>query len=197
MIKKLLRPLYVPLIPLIRKIRYFILPNLMAKKRIFCTSIPNCQQKIFITGKGRVTIGDKCSFGFKLGGRNKYGAIELQPRTIDAHIQIGNSVSTNNNLFICSSNKITIGNNTLIGENVTLMDFEAHGIMPDKRREIGEIGKVIIEKNVWIGNNVTILKNSEIGENSIVAAGAVVNGKFPNNVIIGGVPAKIIKKIDV
>lgn len=52
---------------------------------------------------------------------------------------------------------------------------------------------MIIGKNVWIGNNVTILKNSEVGDNTIIAAGAVVSGKFPANVIIGGVPAKTIK----
>ena len=57
--------------------------------------------------------------------------------------------------------------------------------------------KVVIDENVWIGNNVMILKNSEIGKNSIVAAGAVVSGVFPPNVIIGGVPAKVIKEIDV
>ena len=75
------------------------------------------------------------------------------------------------------------------------MDHEAHGISPLERRQLGEIGKVIIGKNVWIGNNVTILKNSEVGENSIVATGAVVAGFFPSNVIIGGVPAKIIRNI--
>ena len=75
------------------------------------------------------------------------------------------------------------------------MDFEAHGIKASERRELGEIGKVSIGKNVWIGNNVTILKNTEIGENTIVAAGAVVSGTFPSNVIIGGVPAKIIRKL--
>lgn len=75
------------------------------------------------------------------------------------------------------------------------MDHEAHGVHPTERRKLGEIGKVIIGKNCWLGNNVTILKNSEIGENTIVATGAVVAGKFPANVIIGGVPAKIIKTL--
>ena len=48
---------------------------------------------------------------------------------------------------------------------------------------------------LYIGNNVIIPKNTEIGKNSIVGAGSIVSGKFPDNVIIGGVPAKIIKKI--
>lgn len=75
------------------------------------------------------------------------------------------------------------------------MDHEAHGIPPDKRRELGAIGEVVIGENVWIGNNVTILKDSHVGDNSIVAAGAVVSGRFPENVIIGGVPAKIIRSL--
>ena len=55
---------------------------------------------------------------------------------------------------------------------------------------------VKIADDVWIGNNVTILKGTEIGEHSVVAAGAVVSGKFPSNVVLGGVPAKVIRKID-
>lgn len=75
------------------------------------------------------------------------------------------------------------------------MDHEAHGVAPDKRRELGVIGEVVIGKNVWIGNNVIILKESQVGDNSIVAAGAVVSGRFPENVIIGGVPAKILRSL--
>jgi acetyltransferase-like isoleucine patch superfamily enzyme len=75
------------------------------------------------------------------------------------------------------------------------MDHEAHGIEINKRNQVGVVGNVKIGKNSWIGNNVTILKIREIGENSIVATGSVVSGKFPPNVIIGGIPAKIIKVI--
>jgi len=130
-----------------------------------------------------------------MGGFHKGGSIELQARYKNSKIKIGNNIATNNNIMICAANYIEIGDNTLIGQYVTIMDHEAHGIAPDKRRQLGEIGKVIIGKNVWLGNNVTMLKNSEIGDNTIVAAGAVVSGKFPANVIIGGVPAKIIKTL--
>jgi acetyltransferase-like isoleucine patch superfamily enzyme len=142
-----------------------------------------------------VEIGKACMLGFKLGGFNKGGSIELQARTKESKIIIGNNVLTNNNIFLCAANYIEIGDETLIGQNVTIMDFEAHGLQPDERRNLGEIGKVIIGKNCWLGNNVTVLKNSIIGDNTVIATGAVVTGIFPSNVIIGGVPAKIIKTL--
>jgi acetyltransferase-like isoleucine patch superfamily enzyme len=173
----------------------YILPNLFSSTKIRCANLPRCQQKIFFTGKGIVEIGKSCSFGFKLGGFYRGGCIELQARFESARIKIGNEIWTNNNIMLCAANYIEIGDYSLIGQNVTIMDFEAHGIHPNKRRSIGEIGQVIIGKNTWIGNNVMILKNSEIGNNTIVATGAVVSGKFPANVIIGGVPAKILEEI--
>lgn len=176
----------------------FIIPNLIGLKsrRLIYSTLPYCQQKTLCTGTGIVKIGSYCHFGFIYGGFHKKGCIEFQPRYKNALIKIGNNVATNNNIFICAASLIEIGDNTLIGQNVTIMDFEAHGVHPDKRRQLGEIGSVKIGKNVWIGNNVTILKNSEIGDNTIVATGAVVSGKFPSNTVIGGVPAKIIKTID-
>lgn len=179
------------------KFLYFIYPNIIniLRKRIICKTIPAFQQITLCKGKGIVQIGINCSFGYKLGGFNRGGSIELQARYKNSKVKIGNNISTNNNIFICSANYIEIGNDTLIGQNVVIMDHEAHGIDPFKRNQLGEIGSVVIGKNVWIGNNVTILKNSKIGENTIVATGAVVVGSFPPNVIIGGVPAKIIKSI--
>ena len=156
---------------------------------------PICYQKTFITGMGNVKIGRGCIFGYKLGGFYRNGSIEIQPRYANTNISIGNNVATNNNLLIIAANSIEIGNNTLIGQYVTIMDFEAHGIKPDKRNQLGDVGKVKIGENVWIGNNVMILKNTVIGNNSIVAAGAVVSGVFEDNIIIGGVPAKKIKDI--
>lgn len=180
-----------------RQLFCFILPNSIkiAQKKLVYKSIPLVQQLIICDGKGLVTIGGNCSFGFTMGGFHRSGSIELQARYKNSKINIGNNLSTNNNIMLCAANYIEIGDDTLIGQYVSIMDHEAHGIPPDKRRELGEIGKVIIGKNVWLGNNVVILKNSEIGDNTIVATGAVVSGKFPANVIIGGIPAKIIKSL--
>jgi acetyltransferase-like isoleucine patch superfamily enzyme len=182
----------------IKQLWIFTIPNISKIKNgkiLFSGSYPYCDQFTQITGLGSIEIGDNCSFGYKLGGFNKGGMVELQPRYRNSKIKLGNNVSTNNNVFICAANYIEIGDDTLIGQYVTMMDHEAHGINPLKRRELGEIGKIITGRNVWIGNNVIILKNSEIGDNSIIAAGSVVTGKFPSNVVIAGIPAKVTKTI--
>ena len=175
----------------------FILPNLrfLISKRVFYYQLPSCNQKTYLTGRGHIVFGENCVLGYKPGGFHRGGAIEFQVRYENSVIKIGNRVATNNNVFICAANRIEIGDNTRIGQYVTMMDFEAHGIQPNDRSKVGEIGEIVIGTNVWLGNNVTILKNSSIGNNTIVATGAVVSGVFPSNVIIGGVPAKIIKKV--
>jgi len=179
-----------------RRVAYFFLPNIFTKARYSYLSVPNFQQKTIISGYGTVMIGEKCGFGYKLGGFWRNGSIELQARHKEARISIGKSVHTNNNVFICAMCYISVGDYTRIGQNVCIMDFEAHSTNPLERSRVGEIGTIEIAENVWIGNNVTILKNSKIGRNTIVATGAVVSGSFPKNVIIGGVPAKIIKNIE-
>ena len=180
-----------------KQLFFFVLPNFskIYKKKIdFDSGYPLFRQRTVFTGEGKVKIGKNCKFGYNLK-RGIYGSIEFQSRFKNTIILIGDNVSTNNNLLVCAANKIVIGKKTLIGENVTILDHEAHGIHPDLRNRIGEIGKVIIKENVWLGNNVTILKNTIIGDNTIVATGSVVSGEFPSIVIIGGIPAKIIKKI--
>lgn len=181
----------------LKKIRLFYFPNMviLSKNQVFIEKGLNVNQITRFTGLGEIKIGSNVTFGYKPGGFFYGSGIELQVRTKNSKIQIGNNVSTNNNILMISSGSICIGDECLIGQNVTFMDFEAHGISPNERRKVGEIGVIEIGKNVWIGNNVLILKNSSVGDNSIVAAGAVVSGKFPNNVIIGGIPAKIIKQI--
>ena len=175
---------------------YLVNYKVLLQKRMQIKNNLICNQKLLVTGKGILEFGENCIFGHKLGGNFHNGLIEIQPRFPSSKIIIGNNFTSNNNLVICAANFIKIGDYALIGQGVSIVDHEAHGISPKKRNKIGEIGEVIIGKNVWIGSNVIILKNSVIGDNSIVAAGAVVSGKFPSNVIIGGVPAKIIREIN-
>lgn len=179
-------------------ILYYIIPNLRVFlfNRVSFLSLPTYNISTIFRGFGEVQIGNNCVFGSKMGGFHCYGIVEFLTRDQESKIILGDEIWTNNRLSIICKNNIIIGSKTLIGQNVIIMDFEAHQINPLGRTKMGEIGKVEIGKNVWIGNNVLILKNTTIGDNSIVAAGAVVSGIFPGNVIIGGVPAKIIKTIE-
>lgn len=69
-----------------------------------------------------------------------------------------------------------------------------HGLSPEERKHTYP-APIVLGKNVWVGSNSTILQGVTVGDNAVVAAGAVVNKNVPDNVVVGGVPAKIIKKI--
>lgn len=86
-----------------------------------------------------------------------------------------------------------IGDGTLIGSHVVLATIN-HGQDPKERAD-NYPSPIHIGKNVWIGSHATILPGRTIGDNAIVAAGAVVTKDVPEGAIVGGVPAKIIKMI--
>lgn len=96
----------------------------------------------------------------------------------------------NSNIKIRCHKKIEIGDDVAISHDVTIMDSDAHeglweGYEKTKPIKIGN--------HVWIGTRVTILKGVTIGDNAIIAAGSVVTKDVPNNTIVAGVPAKVIK----
>ena len=71
---------------------------------------------------------------------------------------------------------------------------ENHPVDPAKRKSL-DLAKIVIKKNAWIGAGAIILPGVTVGENAIVAAGAVVNKDVADNTIVAGVPAKKIKNI--
>lgn len=89
-----------------------------------------------------------------------------------------------------------IGDYVMIGPH-TLIATVNHPISPMGRRKYLSVAKpVTIGNDVWIGGNVTILPGVTIGNNVIVAAGAVVTKDVPDNSLVGGVPAKLIRTIE-
>ncbi len=109
-------------------------------------------------------------------------------------IQIGKNVFINHACSFLDMGGITIEDHVLIGPKVNLIT-ENHPLDPADRRAL--ICKpIVIKRNAWIGAGATILPGVTVGENAVVAAGAVVSKDVPANTIVGGVPAKIIKQID-
>lgn len=96
----------------------------------------------------------------------------------------------NSNIKIRCHKKIEIGENVAISHDVTIMDSDAHEGLWE---EYEKTKPIKIGNHVWIGTRVTILKGVTIGDNAIIAAGSVVTKDVPNNTIVAGVPAKIIK----
>lgn len=110
------------------------------------------------------------------------------------NITIGKNVFINSGCCFQDQGGIIIKDNCLIGHNVVLATLN-HDFDSEKRANM-TAKKITIGKNVWIGSHSTILQGVTIGDNAIIAAGAVVNKDVPTNSIVGGVPAKIIKSID-
>ncbi|MBQ6421947.1 MAG: sugar O-acetyltransferase [Prevotella sp.] len=112
------------------------------------------------------------------------------------NIFIGNDFTGNFNLTILDIREVYIGNNVMIGPN-TLITTVGHPLSPKARRGyMAKAAPVRIGNDVWLGGNVTILPGVTIGNNVVVAAGAVVNKDVPDNSLVGGVPAKLIRKIE-
>lgn len=112
------------------------------------------------------------------------------------NIHVGDQFLANYHVTILDIMPVTIGDYVMIGPN-TLITTVNHPITPKGRREHLGIGKpVAIGNDVWIGGNCTILPGVTIGNNVVVAAGAVVTKDVPDNCVVGGVPAKILRMIE-
>lgn len=109
------------------------------------------------------------------------------------NISIGKNVFVNHACTFMDRGGITIEDDVLIGPKVNLITTN-HPLHPNERRATIS-NPIHIKKGVWIGIGATILPGVTIGINSIVAAGAVVSKDVPDNTIVGGIPAKILKKI--
>ena len=111
------------------------------------------------------------------------------------NIHVGDNFFANYNVTILDTVEVRIGNNVMLAPNV-LITAVNHPLSPAGRRNrIGIPKPVKIGNDVWIGGNVTILPGVTIGNNVVIAAGAVVTKDIPDNSLVGGVPAKLIKKI--
>ena len=110
------------------------------------------------------------------------------------NITVGKNVFINSGCRFQDQGGITIGDGTLIGHNVVLATLN-HGIAPDERHDLFP-APIHIGKNVWIGANATVLPGVTIGDNAVIAAAAVVTKDVPANVVVAGVPAKVIRKTE-
>src|SRR5918993_1432410 len=107
--------------------------------------------------------------------------------------KIGKNVFINFDCTFLDLGGITIDDQVMLAPKVSLLS-EGHPVAPNDRQTLTP-GKIHIKKNAWIGAHAPILQGVTVGENAIVAAGAVVSKDVPANTVVGGIPAKHIKNI--
>lgn len=152
--------------------------NQPKKKRLLKKLIPNCPKSAFIMSPFYAEYGN--------------------------NITIGEDFFSNFNCMLLDVAKITIGKGVMLGPNVTIAT-PIHPLLASERviqdyptghHDLEYAKPITIEDNVWIATNATVCCGVTIGKNSIVGAGAVVLSDVPENVLVGGVPAKIIRTLD-
>ncbi len=164
----------------------------LIKERIKCKSL--CHEYNSISPGN---IDERKKILKQIIGKTKTNYYIEQPFYCDYgyNIEIGENFYSNHNIVILDCAKVTFGDNVLIGPNCGFYTAE-HPIDAITRNKGLEYAKPItVGNSVWIGGGTTILAGVSIGNNSIIGAGAVVTKDVPNNVIVAGNPAKIIKEI--
>lgn len=120
------------------------------------------------------------------------------------NITIGEDFFSNFNCMFLDVAKINIGKGVMLGPNVTIAT-PMHPLLAEERviqdyptghHDLEYAKPITIEDNVWIASGVTVCGGVTIGKNSVVGAGAVVTSDVPENVLVGGIPAKIIRRLD-
>lgn len=160
---------------------------------------PNIMFPITTNGLESISIGDN----FSLCARAR---IETYSKHLDSiytpEMIFGDNVNIGYDCHIGCVNKVIIGNNVLMASKIFITDH-FHGDTsidslksPPNLRKVISKGQVIIEDNVWIGEGVSIMPNVTIGKNSIIGANSVITKDIPDNCVVVGNPARVIKNID-
>ena len=135
--------------------------------------------------------------------RELFGSVGARPAVYSGfhcdcggNITVGDDFLANYNVTILDRGPVTIGDHVMIAPGV-LITTTGHPLSPRGRREhLGYMKPVTIGSDVWIGGNAVILPGVTIGNNVVVAAGAVVNRDVPDNSLVAGVPARIVKRLE-
>lgn len=132
----------------------------------------------------------------RLFGRKVDDSVRLFPpfyTDFGKNIHVGRNVFINAGCHFQDHGGVTLGEGCQIGHNVVFATLN-HGLDPAVRR-VTYPAPIVLGRNVWVGSNATILQGVTIGDNAVVAAGAVVTKDVEPDTVVGGVPAKFIKKI--
>lgn len=134
----------------------------------------------------------------RLGRRNSFVGVEIWIEDDKNSFQAGNNNVLLNNMHIAITecHSVIFGDDNVVSSYCTIRTGDSHSIISlTSEQRINKAKSVVLHDRIWVGNNVTILKGTEINDDTVVATGSIVTKPFyKSNIIIGGNPAKIIKE---
>lgn len=110
------------------------------------------------------------------------------------NIRVGSKVFINHGCTLNDIGGIDIGDEVMIGPNVSLLS-SGHPLEPAERRRAITAAPIVIGRNVWIGAGATVLQGVTVGDDAVIAAGAVVTSDVPAATLVAGVPARVIREL--
>lgn len=166
--------------------------------RIFYKNATLIRRPFYLRGKPRLQYGK----GFTTGYNCRF-EIFGEKSNKSKKLIIGENCKIGDNVHIVASDSVTIGDNCLMASKIFISDtshgvynkvdpMSAPDIAPDDRTLVTK--PVVIGDNVWIGENVCVLLGARIGNGCIIGANSVVTGDIPDNSIVAGAPARVIKQ---
>lgn len=173
---------------LYRILRQHTLRRYLRRNKISFDSLPSFSGKWpDINNEGRIKIAPNCNFrSFRLQQQITVGK--------SAELSIAENSYLNDGVIICAAQSIVIGRDAKIADMTYIYDTDFHEVSPDAPIRVAPVK---IGNNVWIGAKSMILAGSVIGDHSVIAAGSVVTGNIPAKSLAAGIPAKVIKPLDV
>jgi acetyltransferase-like isoleucine patch superfamily enzyme len=155
-----------------------------------CTSVgrlARVEGRVMVRNAGTMILGERVRL------RGSHVPIELATYE-GGELVIGARTSINSGTSICAQRSVIIGANCGIGNYTLIMDTDFHDV--DDISKGAEPAPVRIHDNAWLASRVTILKGVTVGEGAVVSAGSVVAVDVPPYTLVGGVPARIIRKLE-
>ena len=141
---------------------------------------------LHIENQGRITIGD----GVRLS--SAFAPLELVAGP-QGTIEIGNGAFVNYGTLIAARGHVRIGADVMIGTYSIIADTDAPGVGEPAPRDPAAPRPVEIGDGAWLASRVTVLPGSRIGARAVIAAGSIVDGEIPPDVVAGGIPARVLR----
>jgi acetyltransferase-like isoleucine patch superfamily enzyme len=140
----------------------------------------------------QLNVKGSMSVGGRFNVRGEQFPVQITVRE-GGRLQLGDRVFLNQGVNILVASQMIIGDDCKIGDLAAIRDTDTHEVQPG---EGAKTSPVVLERNVWVGRSALIMPGTRIGENAVIAAGAVVTKDVPANSVAAGVPASIVKTFD-